>query len=220
MGASPSVALSNSSAVPPVLFDAILKCCAIDAMCGMGLNNVINGGVVMRPSVLIVAVAILSLAPGAVAKDKDENASPPPVFQAVLDCKTIADSTERLACYDRTVGTMATASDNRDLVVADRSTMKEARRGLFGLGLPKLKLFGGGESEDVTEIESTIAGFRSASDGLLIVTLADGARWKQTDGKAQYPKAGDKVRIRKAALGSFIANINDKVGFKVIRLTN
>jgi hypothetical protein len=174
----------------------------------------------VRSAVLSITIALLSTASGASAKDKDENAPPPPVFQAVLDCKSVVDPTERLACYDHTVGTMATASDKRDLVVADRSTMKEARRGLFGLGLPKLKLFGGDESEDVTEIESTIAGFRSASDGLLIVTLADGARWKQTDGKAQYPKAGDKIKIRKAALGSFMANINDKIGFRVIRLTN
>jgi hypothetical protein len=91
---------------------------------------------------------------------------------------------------------------------------------LFGLGLPKLKLFGGGESEEVTEIESTIAGFRSASDGLLVFTLADGARWKQTDGRPQYPKSGDKIRIRKAALGSFMANINDKPGIRVMRLGN
>jgi hypothetical protein len=174
----------------------------------------------VRRSFLLSAAILILLSPGAMAKDKDDNAPPPPVFQAVLDCKAVADATARLACYDRTVDSMATATSNRDLVIADRSTMKEARRGLFGLGLPKLKLFGGDESEDVTEIESTIAGFRSASDGFLVFTLADGARWKQTDGKSQYPKAGDKIRIRKAALGSFMANINDKVGFRVIRVAN
>ena len=72
----------------------------------------------------------------------------------------------------------------------------------------------------MSEIEGTIAAFRSASDGLLILVLEDGARWKQTDGRTLYPKAGDKIRIRRAALGSFIANINQAVGFKVTRLAN
>ena len=50
--------------------------------------------------------------------------------------------------------------------------------------------------------------------------VEDGARWKQTDGRALYPKVGDKIRIRRAALGSFMANINKDVGFKVVRLAN
>ncbi len=174
----------------------------------------------MRFSVLYASAISISLTSAAIAKDKEDNSAPPPVFQAVLDCKTVADATERLACYDKTVESMAAANREKELVVADRATMKEARQGLFGLGLPKLKLFGGGDSEEVTEIESTITGFRSASDGLLVFTLADGARWKQTDGKTQYPKAGDKIKIRKGSLGSFIANINEKTGIKVIRLGN
>jgi hypothetical protein len=174
----------------------------------------------MRNIVLMMTIAVCSFSTVAVAKNDDEASPPPPVFQAVLDCKTTVDSVERLACYDRTVDSMATAASNRDLVVADRSTMKEARRGLFGLGLPKLKLFSGDNSEDVTEIESTITSFRASSDGFLIFTLADNARWKQTDGKTQFPKAGDKIRIRKGAMGSFVANINDKVGFRVIRMSN
>lgn len=174
----------------------------------------------MRLFVLPAAALFALAAPVVVAKDKDENTAPPPVFQAVLDCKSVSDSAARLSCYDKTVESMAAASREKELVVADRETMKEARKGLFGLGLPKLKLFGGGDSEEVTEIESTIAGFRSATDGLLVFTLADGARWKQTDGRAQYPKAGDKIKIRKGALGSFIANINDKTGFKVIRVAS
>ncbi len=174
----------------------------------------------MRFTTLFAATTLALLASVAAAKDKDDNSAPPPVFQAVLDCKSVIDPTERLACYDKTVDSMAAASREKDLVVADRATMKEARKGLFGLGLPKLKLFGGGDSEEVTEIESTIAGFRAASDGLLVFTLADGARWKQTDGRLQYPKAGDKVKIRKAALGSFMANINDKPGIRVMRLGN
>jgi hypothetical protein len=173
-------------------------------------------------SITASVLIIIAFAGTAAAKDEGnkEGSGPPPLFQAVLDCKAIADPTQRLACFDRSVATMETATANKDLVVADRSTMREARRGLFGLSLPKIKLFGGDDSEEVTEIEGTIASFRAAKDGLLIFELADGARWKQTEGRQQFPKVGDKVKIRKAALGSFMANIGEKTGFRVMRLGN
>lgn len=159
---------------------------------------------------------LLVTAPAA-AKDK-EPPPPPPVFQAVVDCKAIADSAERLACYDRTVEAMAAASRERELAVYDRTTMREARRGIFGLGLPKLKLFDDDQSEEVTEIDSTIASLRMASDGFPIFVLADGARWKQTDGRNTFPKAGQKIHIRKAAMGSYMANVNDQPGVRVTRV--
>ena len=168
------------------------------------------------------AVICAVIAGAALAKDKSEDAvsTPPPVFQAVLDCKAIADSSERLTCYDQSVAAMEFASNTKDLVIADRSSMREAKRGLFGLSLPKIKLFGGDDSEEVTEIESTVASYRAARDGFIIIELADGARWKQTEGPQQYPKVGDKVRVRKGALGSFFASIDDDTGVKVIRLVN
>jgi hypothetical protein len=175
-----------------------------------------------RCSIIASVFYVVAVAGAATAKDNDkgEEAIAPPVFQAVLDCKAIADPTERLGCFDRSVAAMETANKAKDLVVADRSTMREARRGLFGLTLPNIKLFGGDDKEEVTEIESTIASFRAAKDGFLIFELEDGARWKQTDGKQQFPKVGDKVKIRKAALGSYMANIGTKTGIRVIRLGN
>ena len=103
-----------------------------------------------------LALGVLSVPVAAKDKDRDAPSTPPPVFQAVLDCKSVADAAERLACYDRTVGAMAAARETKDLVIADRETMREARKGLFGLSLPSIKLFGGGDSEDVKAIESTI----------------------------------------------------------------
>lgn len=173
-------------------------------------------------SILGSAIFCAAISGAVLAKDnsEDETSTPPPVFQAVLDCKAIADSNERLSCYDRSVAAMETASNAKDLVIADRSTMREAKRGLFGLSLPKIKLFGGDDSEEVKEIESTVASFRAARDGFIILELADGARWKQTEGRQQFPKVGDKVRVRKGALSSYFASIDDDTGFKVIRLVN
>ena len=174
-------------------------------------------------SVWIIPIAALALATPALAKDKDEKTAPPPVYQAVVDCREIADAPQRLACFDRTVGVMASATAEKDLVVLDRATMRETRKGLFGFSLPSLKLFGGGqqdERDEVKEIEAGITGLRSASDGFAIFILDDGGTWKQTDGRNVFPKVGDRIRIKRASLGSYMAMVGKKAGVRVMRLAN
>jgi len=163
---------------------------------------------------------IAATAPVAAKDGKDIAGPPPAVFQAVIDCKNVADAAARLACYDQAVIALDAARAADDLVVTDRATVREAKRGLFGLDLPSLKLFGGGKDEDVTEIEGKIAAIRPAKDGFPVFTLEDGARWKQTDGRNTYPKPGSAVRIRKASLGSFMANIDGQPAVRVTRLAN
>lgn len=174
-----------------------------------------------RPTLTLASLSLLIALP-AQAKDQDADiAGPPPaVFQAVLDCKGVSDATARLTCYDRAVGAMDAARATNDLVVTDRATVREAKKGLFGLALPSLKLFGDGKDEEVTEIEGKISAIRMASDGYPVFTLTDGARWKQTDGRNTYPKAGSAIRIRKASLGSYMANVDGQPGVRVIRQAN
>ena len=173
----------------------------------------------MKMTVTALALAALAVAMPAEAKDK-KDAAPPAIYQAVVDCRAIADSGQRLACFDRTVGEMAKAGEEKELVVLDRETMRETRKGLFGFNLPKLKLFGGGDDDDqeVTEIESTIAGIRTANDGMPIFTIADGAKWKQTEGRNVFPKVGDPIRIRRATLGSYMANVAKRAAVRVMRM--
>lgn len=175
----------------------------------------------MSRSILISAVLSVMLAGGASAKDRNTSSTgeTPPVLQAVLDCKAVADPKGRLTCFDQTVENLAKANSSRDIVIAERKTVKEAERGLFGLSLPRMKLFGG-DDDQIKEIESTITNFRRDENGALIFTIADGARWRQIDSQPQIAKAGDKIKLRKAALGSFFANINGRSGFKVTRVTN
>ena len=172
----------------------------------------------MKSTVAALALAALVAQP-ALAKDKKQSA-PPAVYQAVVDCRGIADAAQRLACFDRTVGEMAKAGEDKNLVVLDREAMRETRKGLFGFNLPKLKLFGGGNDDDqeVTEIDSTISGIRTDDDGMPLFTIADGAKWKQTEGRNVYPKVGDPIRIRKATLGSYMANVNKRAAVRVMRL--
>lgn len=169
---------------------------------------------------LIFAATLGALPVTALAKDDPEASAPPPVFQAVLDCKSIAEPAARLTCYDKAVAAMDAARSAKDLVVADRVTMREAKRGLFGLSLPKIKLFGGGDSEEISEIDSKIAALTRGRDGYYVFTLEDGARWKQTEGRDTLPKVGQSIRIRKGAMGSYLANVNERTAIRVIRLAN
>ena len=176
-----------------------------------------------RLSTALAGLSLALAAQPALAKDKEQplDGPPPAVFQAVIDCKAIADPAARLACYDQAVSAMVAARSSRDLVVTDRAAVREAKRGLFGLSLPSIKLLDAADAGDeVKEIESTIAGIRMAGDGFPVFTLEDGARWKQTDGRNTFPKAGQKIRIRKAALGSYMASIAGQPGVRVTRQAN
>jgi hypothetical protein len=169
------------------------------------------------PSALALVIATAPLAA------KDKSALPkelPPVFEAVVNCRALTADADRLACYDQSVAALASARDKEDIVVADRATIRETKKGLFGFALPRLKLFGGAErdSDDVKEIESTITAVRDTADGTAIFTLADGARWKQTDGGNAFGRPGLSIRIKRGTLGSYLASVDSGAYIRVVRL--
>ncbi len=142
----------------------------------------------------------------------------PEVFQAVVDCREIAEPAQRLACYDANVTSMQDAQARQDLVVADREQIREAKRGLFGIVLPDLKLFARDEEDEINEIESTITRVSTDGRGKWVFVIADGARWAQTDTRPIRPDPGDSIRIRRAAMGSYFANIDGAVAIRVKRM--
>ena len=177
----------------------------------------------MPRKLLIRAVPVVLMlgATAAVAKDRPKADEPlPPVFQAVVDCRAIGTDAERLACYDRSVTAMASAREKQDLVVADRETLRETKKGLFGFSLPHLKIFGATEGEDVNEIESTLTSVRHSVDGFAIYTLETGAHWKQTEGAPSFAKPGQKIKLTRGLLGAFWAKIDKDPPVRVMRLAN
>jgi hypothetical protein len=176
------------------------------------------------------ALSLLLIAAPAAAADKAKDA-PPAVVQKLLDCRALTDATARLACLDAGVAALAGAVENRDVLVADREDVKKARRGLFGLTLPSFNLFGTdkedadrGEKKDergaLTEIEATITSARPSRTAGWRMVLDDGSVWVQTDNASfrHDPRAGMKVRIRKAALGSYFANVDGQTAVRVKRV--
>lgn len=141
----------------------------------------------------------------------------------LVDCKSIAQPNERLACYDREVAALDAAESSKQIMVVDKEQVRKTRRSLFGLELPDLGIFGGGDkSDDADEVSKIEAKVKSASRnpyGQWSFELEDGARWVQTDDHvlAIEPKAGDTILIKRAAFGSYMANVNGQRTFRIQR---
>lgn len=178
--------------------------------------------------VVFGASALALVAGGGQALAKKSDKAPPPApqaYQQLIECKQIADPTARLACYDQQVGAIESATAAGDLVISDRQTIKEARRGLFGFRLPSLGIFGGGgddenDANDIKAIDSTVKAARQFGYGSWRVTLDDGSVWEQVDDQKLLfdPVSGNKVHIYKGAVGTFRMNIDGQRAIKVRRV--
>jgi hypothetical protein len=171
----------------------------------------------MRSFLTVACLAALVSATFAGARPAPNTGTPASV-QQLLACRSISDSTQRLACYDRQTAVINQAIATRELVVIDKARATAAKRSLFGFSIPNFGgLFG---NDDMKQIEGTITGVSQNADGGWIVRLADGSVWTQVD-DAQLglpPKRGDKVTIKRGSLGSFYLDFPKYPGFKVKRI--
>jgi hypothetical protein len=174
--------------------------------------------------VSIVGCATVALfTTSAVAADKAETNVPrAEVLQRLIDCRAIPNDAERLACYERQTALIDDAESKKNVIVIDKSQAVKARKDNFGLPKRELPVAGIGQNglgEGVSDIRSTIRDARLLKSGKWVLVLEDGARWFQTDSETiRDPKPGQGVRIRKAALGSYFANINGQAAVRVRRI--
>lgn len=168
---------------------------------------------------LATTALIIGLAGTAVARPAP-NAGTPPAVQQLLDCRKLGDSALRLACYDRQAGIIGQAIATRELVVIDKARASQAKRSLFGFSVPNFGgLFGAG-SDDIKQIESTVAGVSHNPEGGWLIKLADGSLWSQVDDAmlGLPPARGDKVIVKRGLMGSFYLELGKQPGFKAKRV--
>jgi hypothetical protein len=169
-------------------------------------SKVMDGGKGAHLARVCGVLAILTAGPAFTA----EAPSRAPAMQSVLNCRAIQDGVQRLACFDKAVGEMAKAEQSGDLVAIDREQRRTVRRQAFGLTLPALAMFDKGEKADeANRIAVTLKGAARNGSGKWVLTLDDGAVWRQIDdGDLEPPpRAGEKAVIRRAALGSYMMHI-------------
>ncbi len=142
----------------------------------------------------------------------------PKAFDDVVACKSIAEPVARLACYDEKVAALDEAAKKEDIILTDKAAVKEAKRGLFGFDVPKIRIFGNGE--DVEEIEAKVKSVSITRAGMILMMLEDGARWQQVDTKVlnREPRIGSVARIRKATMGSYLVSFDGGPAIRMKRL--
>ena len=180
----------------------------------MGLSMFTRCGLFLAMSAAVAGAA-------AAAPKADKNPAAPAGFVRMIACQSIKDNVQRLACYDREVASVSSANARGDLVVMDKEQVRKTRRSLFGLTLPDLGVFGGGELPgDVDTLETTIRGAKEGPDGKWWFNLAEGGTWVQLDSRDFIvdPAPGQRVRVRRAAMGSYFMNVNKQTGIKVHRV--
>lgn len=164
---------------------------------------------------VVLAVALA----GAGEAKSIPNTGTPQSVQQLLGCRAIADSTQRLACYDREASAVDKAIATRELVVIDKTRATAVKRSLFGFSIPN---FGGlfGTGDEVKEIASTITLVRQDPYGAWIVTLADGSTWYQQDDSplGLPPEKGNKVTVRMGSFGAFFLRVAGQPGIRVKRI--
>ncbi|MEO8455916.1 MAG: hypothetical protein ABI454_12230 [Sphingomicrobium sp.] len=173
----------------------------------------------MRKLLMTAAVSATLIGTGGQARPIPNTATPQSM-QQLIGCRSIADSAQRLACYDREAAAVSKAIASKDLVVIDKARATAAKRSLFGFSIPNFGGLFGGNDNDVKQIESTIASVGHNAEGGWLLKLADGSTWTQIDDAelGLPPERGEKVTVSRGSLGSFYIQLGKQPGFKVKRI--
>ena len=171
----------------------------------------------------MLAAALIGVSAVAVARPRTPTVptGQPQAFEALVKCRAIAEDAARLRCFDQAAAALQQAAEKRDIVMIDREQVRQTRRSLFGIEGLRLPFFGHGDEkgEDVSQLDGVIASARDVGNGRWLFHLEDGSTWVQVDDNviAIWPKAGQKVLIKRAALGSYMMRVNGQPGVRVRR---
>lgn len=138
------------------------------------------------------------------------------VVQSFTQCRAITAAEERLACFDKAAAALEQAVQAKEVRILDKDDVRRTRRSLFGFQLPRVGLFNEGDEEakkeEFTEINTTVASARQVQNGRVEIRLTgeDDAVWQTTEAVTFPPKTGDKIRIRKGAIGSYFINFGGR----------
>ena len=144
----------------------------------------------------------------------------PQTVDRLMACRELTADAARLSCYDAAVSAFESAQQQGDVVVVDRAQVSEARRQLFGFALPRVTLFDQDErAAPVDAIETTLVRATQTGEGRWVFTLADDGVWRQIDSERVTfrNRPGVAVRIRRAALGSYLMTLEGSRAVRVRR---
>src|SRR5262245_3245996 len=132
-------------------------------------------------NIIMISVALALLASGGASARGPVASGTPATMQRLLNCRSIQDSAQRLAFFDRESGAIDQAIAKKDLVLIDKARATQAKRSLFGFSIPDFGGLFGGNEDEVKEISSTVTAFSHNAYTGWTITLADKSVWMQTD---------------------------------------
>ncbi|MEQ8412703.1 MAG: hypothetical protein RIB52_14235 [Erythrobacter sp.] len=143
-------------------------------------------------------------------------------MDSLKSCRRRVDDTERLACFDASVGALLAASEEGDVRLVDREDVRRTRRQLFGLSVPDVGILAGDEKDrEATDTLTTrITSVRYRPRRRAEFTTAEGARWQifKVPRRLADIEPGDEVEFKKASLGTYFIRINGQMGVKGKRI--
>lgn len=150
---------------------------------------------------------ILAALNGQAAAPKTEAA--PAALRSLAACRVLTEPSARLACYDKASAELEQAVATKSVLVLDKTDVTQTRRSLFGLRLPKLNIFGGGDDDgdELKELTAKVTEARPLGYGKWRLVLEDGAPWETTEALGTFarpPAVGDTVNIRRGMAGYFL----------------
>ena len=116
----------------------------------------------------------------------------------LADCRAIADDAARLACYDALAGSAAPLAAAPAPAAAATTPSAEE---MFGRDTESLRRATGVELDEIT---GTVAAVQTAYGGKIVLQLDNGQVWAQVDTTPIDLRTGEAIRIRRAALGSYL----------------
>jgi len=152
-----------------------------------------------------------------------QSIDPADSLKKIKNCVEIQNDTDRLACYDESVGRFSQELESGDIMIVDKVSVDEAKKEGFGLNLPSLsglgKIFKSDGTPDLPDntdrIQIDIKSVEKFGYKKNRFFLENGQIWDQVESSNfRAPKRKDKepyfAIISKASLGSFYLRINDK----------
>lgn len=170
---------------------------------------------------LVTGILLLVIGGSPVQAQQTVEPPRPELLTRLIDCRAIADGGQRLACYDAAASALDSAEKQGDVVVIDREQVSIARRQLFGFQLPSMPdlLQRGTRPDTLDAIETTLTRAGQYGDGKWTFNLADGSTWCQIDSEPVrfQNRSGQSVRVRRAAMGSFLLTVDGSRAVRVRR---
>ena len=168
-------------------------------------------------SVSLSIIALLSLQSSS-ELPVTENAK---VVQDVTACRAIEDAEDRLACFDAASQSLEAATESKEVVVVERAEVEKTKRKRFGLSIPDFGIFSRSDDDAtrVDQVDSTLTSAKPFGYRRWEFALADGSVWETIETSSRLrPRKGDTIQIERAALGSFLATIDDSPAVRVRRV--